>query len=305
MSTPADQFNALQQLVTSLQTRIAHQDQQIQAQAQQLQAQSQSLAQITVAPASATTVPVAVTPAVKLRKPNPFYGKRGEKPLLWTSRMQSYLQLANVPATQHVATAASYLEGNAAIWWQVLSMDQTRVPTDWKTFVDLLRKQYEPLESSEDARRKLRRLTQTGPVSDYIAAFQSLMASIPDMAEADQKLYFCDGLKSRTRDEANRNYNSSLAEIMAAVQRFDANNFSFSRIGKSTHHSGHSNPRTTPTSDPNAMDIDNINTRPKKLTHEERIRRIKNGLCLYCGQSGHKVNSCHVKGNRQGNGRAQ
>src|SRR5690606_24899368 len=69
MSTPADQFNALQQLVTSLQTRIAHQDQQIQAQAQQLQAQSQSLAQITVAPASATTVPVAVTPAVKLRKP--------------------------------------------------------------------------------------------------------------------------------------------------------------------------------------------------------------------------------------------
>src|SRR5690606_40676347 len=65
----------LQQLVTSLQTRIAHQDQQIQAQAQQLQAQSQSLAQITVAPASATTVPVAVAPAVKLRSEERRVGK--------------------------------------------------------------------------------------------------------------------------------------------------------------------------------------------------------------------------------------
>jgi hypothetical protein len=35
-----------------------------------------------------------------------------------------------------------------------------------------------------------------------------------------------------------------------------------------------------------------------KLTKEERERRYQNNLCLYCGESGHKVNSCPKRSER-------
>jgi hypothetical protein len=45
------------------------------------------------------------------------------------------------------------------------------------------------------------------------------------------------------------------------------------------------------------MDIDSLDNRskPKKLTQEERARRIKENLCLYCGESGHRASGCPKK----------
>ena len=44
------------------------------------------------------------------------------------------------------------------------------------------------------------------------------------------------------------------------------------------------------------MQIDAV--RVKTLTPEERKRRMEEGLCLYCGEEGHKVGSCPKKQNR-------
>ena len=44
------------------------------------------------------------------------------------------------------------------------------------------------------------------------------------------------------------------------------------------------------------MQIDAV--RVKILTPEYRIRRRKERLCLYCGEEGHKVESCSKKQNR-------
>ena len=41
------------------------------------------------------------------------------------------------------------------------------------------------------------------------------------------------------------------------------------------------------------MDLDAVSI--KKITYEERQRRMTNKLCLYCGGSGHQVASCPVK----------
>jgi hypothetical protein len=46
--------------------------------------------------------------------------------------------------------------------------------------------------------------------------------------------------------------------------------------------------RQTPERDgPALMEVDNTTVRPKKLTFQEKQRRMKEGLCLYCGKVGH------------------
>ena len=48
---------------------------------------------------------------------------------------------------------------------------------------------------------------------------------------------------------------------------------------------------------PESMQIDAV--RVKSLTPEERKRRMDEGLCLYCGDQGHRAGSCPKKQNRR------
>ena len=48
---------------------------------------------------------------------------------------------------------------------------------------------------------------------------------------------------------------------------------------------------------PEPMQIDAV--RVKSLTPEERKRRMEEGLCLYCGERGHRAGGCPKKQNRQ------
>ena len=51
---------------------------------------------------------------------------------------------------------------------------------------------------------------------------------------------------------------------------------------------------------PNAMEIDALRRTPGPLTAEEREIRMRNGLCLVCGQSGHLRAACpRARHNRQ------
>lgn len=54
--------------------------------------------------------------------------------------------------------------------------------------------------------------------------------------------------------------------------------------------------KETPKPDPGAMDLDGTsNKRFKPLTPAERQRRMENKLCLYCGDPGHRADSCPRK----------
>lgn len=50
-----------------------------------------------------------------------------------------------------------------------------------------------------------------------------------------------------------------------------------------------------PLDDPMQVDV----TRFKPLTQEEKDRRWKEGLCLYCGEPGHKASNCLKKSTKQ------
>ena len=51
--------------------------------------------------------------------------------------------------------------------------------------------------------------------------------------------------------------------------------------------------RSTPSRDPNAMDVD-YKDKPKKLTQEEREKCFKEGHCLRCRQKGHMAAACPI-----------
>jgi len=46
---------------------------------------------------------------------------------------------------------------------------------------------------------------------------------------------------------------------------------------------------------PVPMELDSMQAYPKKLSKEERQRRVTNNLCLYCGDPGHKAVGCPKK----------
>jgi hypothetical protein len=77
----------------------------------------------------------------------------------------------------------------------------------------------------------------------------------------------------------------------------------------SSHRSHSSSNHSTSSSSPNPpsrhsftssgpvpMDVDQV--RYRKLTPEERQKRINNGECLYCGEKGHQANACPNKANK-------
>ena len=67
--------------------------------------------------------------------------------------------------------------------------------TIWDKFVGELRQQFKPEYAKDEARGKLRQLTQRRRMRDYCQEFSELLLMIPDMSERKVLFSFMDGLK--------------------------------------------------------------------------------------------------------------
>jgi hypothetical protein len=98
--------------------------------------------------------------------------------------------------TAKVQSSSLFLKGRAAEWWE--SEDKSGgIMDSWDQFVERLRHRYHPLRHADQARARIRSLKQTGSASAYADVFQSALAPIKDMAEADKIFNFIMGLSSR------------------------------------------------------------------------------------------------------------
>jgi len=84
-------------------------------------------------------------------------------------------------------------------------------------------------------------------------------------------------------DAATKAYNN------LAQQRYESKHWNNYR--RQTSYQSYNAPRTT---GPEPMELDTIKF--KKLTQEEKEKRRKEGLCMYCGQKGHYASRCPNKG---------
>lgn len=56
-----------------------------------------------------------------------------------------------------------------------------------------------PHNADTEAKGKLRRLSQSGTISEYIKEFTTIMLEIEDLSDRDALFYFKDGLKEWAR----------------------------------------------------------------------------------------------------------
>ena len=175
----------MEQAVVQMQM-MQQQLQQVQSQLQQSQASASSAAAL-VRAQSAARIP-----------PPPAYAGMSTKLDEWVADIQQQFEWYNLAADDtQLRFAYGFLKGSARDWWT--NTPAASRPTTWLTLVAALRHRFQPITASETARGQLRLLTQgKNSVHSYIAAFQRLLISVPDMAEADRLYQFLQGLRPST-----------------------------------------------------------------------------------------------------------
>ena len=168
----------------------------------------------------------------------------------------------------------------------------------FQTLAAEMRRVFDRAVAGREAARILADLKQGGrSVSDYSIEFRTLAAECQWNEEAQWDM-FLHGLADRVHKEIYLlELPTSLNGLIDLALRVDAR---IERLGAhacptrlpSTLESGSSSRENTvgPVFDHEPMQVGRA-----RLTREERERRRSQGLCLYCGGSGHFLLSCPVK----------
>lgn len=202
---------------------------------------------------------------------------------------------------------AGLLRGPAFNWFSpVLKEDNPELLRDIDKFVSDLRTVFGDPRSSEHLQDQLLYLRQTTSVSLFFTEFVRLRVRV-DLEEPFAIVLFRNGLKPVIQDELATILTpfTTVREMAEVAIRIDNRLQERRRARGFDNRSDRARPpfRTSPpahyrhpapVSAPVGevpMEIDSVKRLPP-LTERERERRRHEGLCLYCGKSGHVVRQC-------------
>ena len=92
--------------------------------------------------------------SVKVEKPETYDGDKAKDLDTWLFQVCEHLELSTVPVCGHVTYAASFLCGNAALWWREACEANWR-PFTWEDFCRVIREQFRPEDYGRRGRDKL------------------------------------------------------------------------------------------------------------------------------------------------------
>lgn len=98
-----------------------------------------------------------------------------------------------------ISHAPTFLREAAQLWLRRKYTERekgTIVIETWDDFKTELQKHFMPHNADIEAKGKLRRLCQTGTITEYIKEFTTIMLEIEDLTDRDALFYFKDGLES-------------------------------------------------------------------------------------------------------------
>jgi hypothetical protein len=158
---------------------------------------------------------------LKPAKPNTFHGGMHSNANLWLAELTAYFVALGVNNNDRTVFALAQLRDSALLW--AASVDELQQPQNvaFDRFRDLFLTRFNPITGATQARAELRLLRQTGAVSQYIAAFQSIMQRINDMNEADRVDSFIQGLRPSLQLECIKANANNVNDLMNLVQRLD------------------------------------------------------------------------------------
>ncbi|GMI75485.1 hypothetical protein HRI_001217800 [Hibiscus trionum] len=94
-----------------------------------------------------------------------------------------------------------YLTGDDKLWWRSKFDGGVCSIKTWEEMKKELKNMFFPENMDYNARKKLRDLSHTRTVRNYVREFSALMLDIKDMVEHDKIFYFLERLKLWARTE--------------------------------------------------------------------------------------------------------
>jgi hypothetical protein len=273
-----------------------------------LDAESQAFIQTLLHAARSTTQPtLAPQPSLavlKPAKPETYHGLHepsSPTPDTWLFQMKQYIELQQNDPDHSIRFAATFLQGNALLWWRNL---RSNIPSTWDAFSFALTQEFQPIDATRAARNLLADLTQTHSVAEYTAAFRILALSIPDLSPAETLHRYIFNLKPKTRMEVEIRNPRNLEEATHIANLYDTITFNRnSHQPNVTHLQANRTPtvhHTSTTTTP--MDLSAVASlvtrRLPKLTPAEYDHLKATGGCFRCRQKGHLAQNCTTYKNR-------
>lgn len=212
-----------------------------------------------------------------------------------------------------IAFIMSLLSNKASAWAVALVESSSPVCNSLGLFTAEMRKVFDhPLQSKEASSRLLSLRQGSSSVTSYSIDFRILAAETGWDQKALQGVFFR-GLSEELKDQlAARDETSSLEELISLAIRLD-NRLAERRRERVAKRSqapstfypsqprqpapaAHAIPEpTTPASASTPASEEPMQLGRMKISTEERQRRLRFGLCMYCGQAGHVVAHCTAR----------
>ncbi len=185
------------------------------------------------------------------------------------------------------AFVCSLLTGRALEWATAVWRDDHSVFPTFSVFIQRFKEVFEHPAGGKEVGEQLISLRQgRGTAADYALSFRTLAAQT-GWPDDPLKLHFCKGLNAELQTElACRNDGKTLDQFIDLAIRID--NLIHKRCPQ--RHLSTATDMTTSSSDHEPMLIGFTH-----LSVEERERRIRQNLCLYCGLSGHLRATCPTR----------
>jgi hypothetical protein len=232
--------------------------------------------------------------------PDKFDGTRSKfRGFVNQIRLITILQPERYPTEEsRVGLIGTLLTGQALSWFAPLFEKRSPVLNNFETFLEAFAEAFGEHDKARWATTKIRSLRQgTRSASVYASDFRQLASDINWDEEALMSQFYW-GLRDDVKDLLlSLPDPRTLNEAISQAVRCDNRLFQRRQDQRSRHQTSASASSLNLHSEAEDMQIDAA--RVRALTPEEKKRRMEEGLCLYCGESGHKVGNCPKKQNRR------
>ena len=136
------------------------------------------------------------------------------------------MRLMKYAPTDWLDVVAMRVDGAASSWvnavLQEVADGRRQAFRTWGQFKVAMIHRFESITETEDARRQLRALKQTGRVSGYIQRFQELQYRLPSMTDEEAFHAFLSGLVPHLQEHVGAHVQDDLEKAMAMAQRLEA-----------------------------------------------------------------------------------
>jgi transposase InsO family protein len=263
-------------------------------------------------PAATAAAPQSFGPTPKVALPDKFDGSISKCRRFISSVENVFAIQPSRYSTPEIRTRfiGTLLSGDALTWFSGIVEYSPELLLNYENFILELKNLFDDPHAQRHACTSLKRLRQGKfSVTSYSAKFRhlALETGYNDLAKMD---IFRSGLNDDVKDVLATSLvdPETLEDLIKLCVKIDQRLYD-RRLERNSNKMpyGHPDKPKKPSPQGNQsgstpMDLDYMDgqkTKPHgKLTKEERARRIQNSLCLYCGEPGHKVNSCSKRSER-------